>query len=99
MFGAAGASALGVSALSGRVTAESPAGTPAEFLGAFHCESRATGINTRGPVVGESTIRPGELRTHAFLRSAGAFRDLGTLGGNSSAALDINDRGGESDSR
>lgn len=94
ILGAAGTAALGLSALSGRAAAaESTTGTPVEFLGAFHRESRATGINARGQIVGESAIRPGEFRTHAFRWSDGALRDLGTLGGDSSAALGVNDRG------
>lgn len=53
--------------------------------------SVAEGINTRGDVVGWSTING---QAHAFLWTASAgMRDLGTLGGPSSAALAIDDAG------
>jgi probable HAF family extracellular repeat protein len=59
----------------------------------------ALGINSRGVVVGQSTIPSGDI--HAFLWRAGrGMRDLGTLGGGSSIARGINDHGqvaGESD--
>jgi probable HAF family extracellular repeat protein len=57
--------------------------------------SFATGINTRGQVVGESAPTAGPFRPgHAFLWEAGTgMQDLGTLGGASSGAEAINARG------
>lgn len=69
-----------------------PTYTPADLgtLGGTSLDSSvADGINSQGDVVGWSTI--GGL-THAFLWTSGdGMRDLGTLGGRSSAALAIND--------
>lgn len=48
--------------------------------------SEATAINASGQVVGSSN-------GHAFVHEAGRMRDLGTLGGNNSAARAINARG------
>lgn len=55
-------------------------------LGATGAWSEATAINTAGEVVGLSN-------GHAFLYRDGTLRDLGTLGGASSIAKGINDRG------
>jgi probable HAF family extracellular repeat protein len=49
-------------------------------------------LNERGEAVGTSTL-PGDETWHAFLWSAGAMHDLGTLGGNFSEALAINECG------
>src|SRR5512135_2618138 len=53
--------------------------------------SWASGINDCGQVIGQSYTAAGEL--HAFLYSAGAMTDLGTLGGTASYATAINNRG------
>jgi probable HAF family extracellular repeat protein len=52
----------------------------------------ALGINASGEVVGASSVS-GVPGTHAFFYSNGVMNDLGTLGGNSSAAWGINARG------
>lgn len=60
--------------------------------------AEATAISSVGYIVGWATTTGGE--THAFLRlphgansAAGTMLDLGTLGGNYSAAYGVNDRG------
>lgn len=55
-------------------------------LATLAAPSFATSINVNGDIVGSANGR-------AFLYTNGAARDLGTLGGNTSVAKDINDRG------
>lgn len=68
-------------------------------LGSAGNISVALAINDRGWVVGESDVgfdpRSGTYPRHAFLwtEAAGSMDDLGTLGGASSAALDVNASG------
>jgi probable HAF family extracellular repeat protein len=52
----------------------------------------AAGIDDRGGIVGVADILPGGPG-HAFLWRAGVLRDLGTLGGDTSAATAINAHG------
>ena len=47
-------------------------------------------LNRRGDAIGTSTL-PGDEFWHAFVWQGGALRDLGTLGGNLSEALAINE--------
>ena len=49
-------------------------------------------LNERGQVIGTSTLA-GDETWHAFLWDRGRMKDLGTLGGNLSEALAINERG------
>lgn len=67
-------------------------------LGGFY--SQASAINNRGEIVGVSgTARKTKHTTsyrfisHAFLWQKGKMRDLGSLGGDNSTALALNDRG------
>ncbi len=53
-------------------------------------QGRALAINKRGQVVGGTVVVD---VTHAFSYSGGVLLDLGTLGGETSIAIDINDAG------
>src|SRR2546430_14619539 len=53
----------------------------------------ATGINSRGQVVGWSDVPTASGAPHPFLWENGVMRDLGTFGGVFAVAAGINDRG------
>ena len=61
---------------------------------ADRCGAQARAINDRGQIVGKGDLTSeSESAYHAALWQAGRVRDLGTLGGGSSLAEDISDRG------
>jgi probable HAF family extracellular repeat protein len=50
------------------------------------------GVNRKGHVVGASTVRPDNHRTHAFIHTGKFMKDLKTLGGRNSYAYAINSK-------
>lgn len=61
--------------------------------------SEASSINASGQIAGAAGVKPGEgsllldASAHAFLWANGTMQDLGTLGGDSSSANALNDKG------
>ena len=55
--------------------------------------NRATDINQAGQIVGSASQAGSAAGIHAYIEENGVATDLGTLGGPSSAAVGINDRG------
>ncbi len=55
--------------------------------------SEAMAINNAGVIVGWSSVRPGDLRPHAFAWKKGVMTDLGALAGGQSQAMAINQDG------
>jgi probable HAF family extracellular repeat protein len=75
-------------------------GTLLDLLSFGGGHSESNGINSRGEVVGfaattipDPTQTTGDTESHAFLWAGGPMKDLGTLGGPNSIAIDINDSG------
>jgi probable HAF family extracellular repeat protein len=63
------------------------------LLGPANRSGVAHGINIEQQVVGSLAVVAGAATTHAFLYANGVMTDLGTLGGASSEARALNDRG------
>ncbi|WP_224362776.1 choice-of-anchor A family protein [Hyalangium versicolor] len=69
---------------------EGPGPIPATYLGSLGGASQAWAINDAGQVVGNSSFSDTDFNTHGLLWKDGVMTDLGTLGGKSSSAVDIN---------
>src|SRR3954447_6308377 len=78
-------------AAAGRILAALQAPTESDLGTLGGATSRATAVNGRGMVVGDSTTADGE--THGFIWRDGVMTDLGTLGGASSTAAAVNASG------
>jgi len=78
-------------AAAGRILAVLQAPTESDLGTLGGATSRATAVNGRGMVVGDSTTADGE--THGFIWRDGVMTDLGTLGGASSTAAAVNASG------
>src|SRR5262249_27218729 len=97
--GAVVVAALGIALTSGAARSSTDAGRSrwvSTRLSGFcrSCGVDASALNDRGVVVGSSGINDDpEGVFHGALWEGGKVRDLGTLGGAVSAALDVNDQG------
>jgi probable HAF family extracellular repeat protein len=70
----------------------SPADGSATTISLGGTQSVAFAVNSAGQVAGHSSL-PGGFTQHAFLWSAGVIQDLGTLGGDTSYGLGIDEDG------